>query len=96
MLFMVAAMMPLRNAPSGHGRWNVVIAQRIIKSKGSLSGKVVGTLRSFDNVQAVADYAARVKKCFYFLDADGNTGLARSIRSSKRRAYRVAVNVVAA
>ena len=74
----------------------MVIAQRIIKSKGSKSGKVVGTLRSFNTVGDVADYAARVKKCFYYLDADGNTGLARSIRSSKRRAYRVAVNVVAA
>jgi len=74
----------------------MVIAQRIIKSKGSPAGKVVGKVRTFATVADVADHAARVKRCFYFLDADGNTGLARSIRSSKRRAYRVTVNVIAA
>ena len=74
----------------------MVIAQRIVKSKGSLHGKVVGKVHTFGNIAEVSDYAARAKKCFYFLDADGNVGLARSIRSSKRRAYRVTVNVAPA
>ncbi len=86
-------MSPAPNAPKGHGRCGMIVAQRIIKSKGSLHGRTVGKVRTFDSIQAVADHAARVKRCFYFLDADGNVGLARSIRSSKRRAYRVTVNV---
>jgi len=90
---MVAGMNPAPNAHNGHGRCQVIIAQRIIKSKGSLHGKMVGKVRTFGNIAEVSDYAARVKRCFYFLDADGNVGLARSIRSSKRRAYRVTVNV---
>jgi hypothetical protein len=89
-------MNPAPFARTGNGRCQVVIAQRIIKSKGSLHGRTVGTVRTFASVGDVADYAARAKKCFYFLDADGNVGLARSIRSSKRRAYRVTVNVAPA
>lgn len=72
----------------------MVIAQRIIKSKGSVSGKIIGGVKTFATVGDVVEHAAKVKRCFYFLDSEGNTGLARSIRSSKRRALRVTVNVL--
>ena len=62
----------------------IIVAQRIIRTKGSKVGVPVGGVFTFPSVKALITHAKRQRKVFTFIDSDGNEGTIRSGRRMRR------------
>jgi len=58
----------------------MIIAQRIIRSKGSTAAQKSGKLYEFQTVKAIREWAKRQKKVYVYVNDNGSEGTIRSGR----------------
>ena len=63
---------------------SIIIAQRIIRPKGSTVAVRKGKLFMFSSVQQMIETAKRRRQVFSYLDTEGNEGTIRSGRRMRR------------
>lgn len=61
----------------------MIIAQRIIRSKGSKVAHLVGGTIMVDSLNALRERTTGQKKVFVYIDSDGNEGTMRSGRKMR-------------
>ena len=61
-----------------------IVAQRIIRSKGSKVAKLVGSTFLLDTVSDLMAKSVRNRKVFVYVDSDGNEGTIRSGRKMRK------------
>jgi len=62
----------------------MIVAQRIIRSKGSKVAVGVGGLQVFDSLTSLIAHAKRQRKVFTYVDSGENEGTIRSGRRMRR------------
>ena len=62
----------------------IIVAQRIIRHKGSKVGTLVGNTHVFASLDSLRDYAKRVRKVFAYIASDDSEGTMRSGRKMRR------------
>ena len=65
------------------GRLPVIVMQRVIRSKDSKSGKLVGAIRTATDIAHAITLAKRSRKVYSFIDSEGNEGIIRSGRKMR-------------
>ena len=61
----------------------MVVMQRVVRSKDSKFGKLVGGTRTAENIAHAIALAKRSKKVYTSIDSDGNEGIIRSGRKMR-------------
>ncbi len=61
----------------------MVIMQRVIRSKDSKFGRLVGAVRTAESIAQAITLAKRSKKVYTFIDSEGNEGIIRSGRKMR-------------
>jgi hypothetical protein len=61
-----------------------IVAQRIIRSKGTKIARLTGGTFFLDSVQALMAKSVRTRKVYVYLDTEGNEGTIRSGRKMRR------------
>jgi len=61
----------------------VVIMQRVIRSKDSKSGRLVGAVRTAKSIAHAITLAKRSRKVYTFIDSEGHEGIIRSGRKMR-------------
>lgn len=62
----------------------LIVARRIIRSRGSQVARLVGGNQMFNSVEELLTWAKRRKVVFAFVDSNGNEGTIRSGRLMRR------------
>jgi len=58
----------------------MIVMQRIVRSKDSKSGRIVGGVKSVASIADAIALAKQTKRVYVFIDSDGNEGTIRSGR----------------
>jgi len=61
----------------------IIVAQRIVRHKGSKVGTLVGNTHVFASLDSLRAYAKRVRKVFAFIGSDDSEGTMRSGRKMR-------------
>jgi hypothetical protein len=61
----------------------MIVMQRIVRSKDSKSGRIVGGVKTVATVADAIALAKRTKRVYVFIDADNNEGTIRSGRKMR-------------